>query len=402
MDFLMQNSRPSYAPMSRSSEDRNDYTSSSWPDQGNESTFEENFNNSINATTQHNIEVLYQSKEEDLCKITLEMNKKILSMSEDLVMAMDVLKKENALLQEGIMTTSLQHEEITKDYEGKIQLLKKKLEGKEALGTTRESMLQELNKKIILEVKMLRAENGTLKKQNGEVSTKIKEFEEQIERREAEKSTSLKELEETKEDFAKRMRLMQAEIQTRDKALEIMKTKEVDHLAKLARSKQEREEMPDLSQASSSAKVKEPNPSKARRRKAKRRNENPPPPPPTKNHQEGIIPNSITMCHHCHTIGHFRPPNQENERHGTQGNFRHRETYRHVRKVWVEKPRNRRSPPRIRKIWVRKDSMNQMRKKGKEMMGKSSTFIWIVKKSEFPNLIKPPLVNLHPTPNAQH
>ena len=123
--------------------------------------------------------------------------------------------------------------------------MKKKLEGKEALGTTRESMLQELNKKIILEVKMLRAENGTLKKQNGEVSTKIKEFEEQIERREAEKSTSSKELEEIKEDFAKRMRLMQAEIQTRDKALEIMKTKEVDHLAKLARSKQEKEEMPD-------------------------------------------------------------------------------------------------------------------------------------------------------------
>ena len=72
----------------------------------------------------------------------------------------------------------------------------------------------------------------------------------------------------------------------------------------------------------------------------------------------------------------------------------------HVRKVWVEKPRNRRSPPRIRKFWVRKESMNQMRKKGKEMMGKSSTFIWIVKKSEFPNLVKPPLVNPNPTPNA--
>ena len=120
----------------------NDYMSSSWPDQGIKSTFEENFNNSINATTQHNKEVLCQSKEEDLWKITLEMNKKILSMSEDLVMEMDVLKKENALLQEKIMTTSLQQEEITKDYEGKIQLLKKKLEGKEDLGTTRENMLQ--------------------------------------------------------------------------------------------------------------------------------------------------------------------------------------------------------------------------------------------------------------------
>ena len=73
----------------------------------------------------------------------------------------------------------------------------------------------------------------------------------------------------------------------------------------------------------------------------------------------------------------------------------------HVRKVWVEKPRNRKSPPSIKKIWVRKDLMNQTRKKGKEMMGKSSTFVWIVKKSEFPNLVKPPLVNPNPTQNAQ-
>ena len=36
---------------------------------------------------------------------------------------------------------------------------------------------------------MLRVENGTLKKTNGEVSKKSKDFEEQIERLEAEKST---------------------------------------------------------------------------------------------------------------------------------------------------------------------------------------------------------------------
>ena len=33
---------------------------------------------------------------------------------------MDVLKKENALLQEKMMTTSLQQEEIRKDYEVKV------------------------------------------------------------------------------------------------------------------------------------------------------------------------------------------------------------------------------------------------------------------------------------------
>ena len=122
----------------------------------------------------------------------LEMSKKLLSMSEELRTAMDVLKKENILLQEKMMTTSLQQEEIRKDYEGKVQLLKKKLEGKEALETTKENKLQELNKKLILEVKTFRAKNGTLNRHNGEVSYKNKEFEEQIERVEAEKSTTLK------------------------------------------------------------------------------------------------------------------------------------------------------------------------------------------------------------------
>ena len=60
----------------------NDYVSPSWPDQEMESAFEGNFNNSINATTQHYKEVSYQSEEEDLCKIMLEMNKKLLSRSE--------------------------------------------------------------------------------------------------------------------------------------------------------------------------------------------------------------------------------------------------------------------------------------------------------------------------------
>ncbi|KAK1576178.1 hypothetical protein Q3G72_011547 [Acer saccharum] len=134
----------------------NNYMLPSWPNQGVESAFEGNFNNSINATTQHYKEVSYQLEEKDLCKIMLEMNKKLLSMSEELRMALDVLKKEN-------------------------------------------------------------------------------------------------EFEEINEDFSKRIRLMQAQIQIRDKALEITKKKEIDHLAEFARSKKEKEEMPDFSQASSSA-----------------------------------------------------------------------------------------------------------------------------------------------------
>ena len=60
--------------------------------------------------------------------------------------------------------------------------MEKILEGKEALETTKENNLQELNKRLILEVKTLRAKNGTLKRHNGEVSYKNKEFEEQIKR----------------------------------------------------------------------------------------------------------------------------------------------------------------------------------------------------------------------------
>ena len=161
----------------------------------------------------------------------------------------------------------------------------------------------------------------------------------------------------------------------------------MDHLVELARAKQEieammlevnqlpKEEKIAMGQENPSADVKKPSPSKARRKRAKKKSKQPPTPPPTKTHQQGIIPNPITVCHHCYEIGHIRLLGQEYERHGTRENFKHRENYRHVRKVWVEKSRNRRSPPRIRKIWVRKDLVNQMRNKGKETMGKSSTFV---------------------------
>ena len=74
---------------------------------------------------------------------------------------------------------------MREDFEKKLQLLKKELKGKEALEMEKAKKLQELNKKLILEVKMLRNENGTLKKANGEVSNKSKELEGQLERLEA-------------------------------------------------------------------------------------------------------------------------------------------------------------------------------------------------------------------------
>ena len=87
--------------------------------------------------------------------------------------------------------------------------------------------LQKLNKKIILEVKILRVENGTLKKANGEVSNKSKELEGQHERIEAEKCITLKELEdlamvskEFEDEIGRKSRTMQREIVQKAKALE--------------------------------------------------------------------------------------------------------------------------------------------------------------------------------------
>ena len=55
---------------------------------------------------------------------------------------------------------------------------------------------------------------------------------------EKEKDSSLKEFEELKDDFAQKVGLLQAEIESKDEALEIMKTREHDHLVELAKAKQ--------------------------------------------------------------------------------------------------------------------------------------------------------------------
>jgi len=318
-----------------------------------------------------------------------------MNIDRDLLSEMVELKEGNARLQEKIEETSQEKEEMREEFEKKLQLMKK-VEGENALEMEKANKLQELNKKLIFEVKTLRVDKGMLLKKNEEVLDKNKELELQIERLEVERNSTSKEF----EDLAK--------------LLELTKKTELDHLAELAKAKQEieammmeaiqlpKEERLNISQGDSSAEVKKTSANKAKRRKAKRKSKKPPPPPSTKTHQQGIIPNPITVCHHCYKIGHIRPLGQEYERHGTRENFNYRENYRHVRKVWVEKSRSRRSPPRIRKIWVRKDLLDQARNMGMEKIVKSPNFVWVAKKREFPNLVKPPLVNPSPTPNAQY
>ncbi|KAK3221698.1 hypothetical protein Dsin_008723 [Dipteronia sinensis] len=103
-------------------------------------------------------------------------------------------------------------------------------------------------------------ENKELISQNMDLKIKINSLEK-------ERDSSLKEIKELKDDFAQSVRLMQAEIEAKDEALEIMKTRELDHLAELAKAKQElkakkkeviplpKEDKLDLSQGISSAMV---------------------------------------------------------------------------------------------------------------------------------------------------
>ncbi|KAK0587280.1 hypothetical protein LWI29_020376 [Acer saccharum] len=50
---------------------------------------------------------------------------------------------------------------------------------------------------------------------------------------------SSEEVDELKDDFAQRMRLMKAEIEQKDRALEIMKNKELENITKLVKAEQE-------------------------------------------------------------------------------------------------------------------------------------------------------------------
>ena len=376
----------------------------SWPDQSMEMTFEGNFNNSYNQDWRmhqdfsmsydetdgfekptSSCQPMFKSFEKEK-KELIKMCEDVMNIDRDLISKMDKMKEEKARLQEKIEETSREKEEMWEEFEKMLQLTRKEFEGKEALQIEKVNMLQELNKKLIFEVKTLRVDKGILLKKNGEVSDKNKELELQIERLEVEKNSASKEF----EDLAK--------------LLELTKKKELDHLAELAKAKQEieakltkaiqlpKEEKLNISQGDSSAEVKKPNTNKARRK-----SKNPPPPHPTKTHQQGIIPNPITVCHHCDKICHIRPKGQEYETRGTRENFKYRENYRHVRKVWVEKSRSRKSPPRIRKIWVRKDRLDQAKNISKDKMVKSSTLVWVVKSGEFPNLVKPPLVDNIPS-----
>ena len=210
MDSFMQNLGPSYPLMNIPLEDdvrelMEDVLASlqernksdmlpSRLDQGVEFVFDDNFNISFKATTQNYKEVSYKSEQEEFCKRMLEMNTELMSMCKELVLARDVLKEENDLLQERLVKTS-QEEEVKEELERKIQLMMKEFEEKEALGKVKVEELEMENKKLTLEVNLLKEKNATFWRKVGEVSNKNKELEIQVGRLEVERNSSSKEFE---------------------------------------------------------------------------------------------------------------------------------------------------------------------------------------------------------------
>ncbi|KAK0576347.1 hypothetical protein LWI29_015818 [Acer saccharum] len=276
-----------------------------------------------------------------VCEDVMHSNRVMMSKMEE-------LKEGNARLQEKIEETSREKEEMREEFEKKLQLMKKEFESESALEMEKANKLQELNKKLVLEIMTLRVENGTLKKMNGEVSKQnlarlFEEFEEKCARMTRkllmEKEQKVKVLEETNEALGRK-----------DEALKIAKVKECDYIVHLDKVEKE-------------VKVLQ-----------------------MKQHQRlhshlprGSFLNHPPTCYFCFQKGHSKT-----------------HCFKFHKHEKLRKSRNRKKPPRVKQIWVRKDLVNQVRPKRKEK-GKSTQLVWVVKKDQFPNLVKPPLVDDTPS-----
>ena len=183
-----------------------------------------------------------------------------------------------------------------------------------------------------------------LVKENAELLSLNVDYILRIDLVEKERDSSLREIEELKDDFAQRVRLMEAESKAKDEALEIMKIRELDHLAKLAKAKQElkakgKEVIPilkdelDFSQGASSAMVTKPSLKKATKKSkqvppsplekkdkqprkvlkrptpklAPRQDNNKQASKQTTTKQRGTNSHFIPICYKCHISGHIGP-----------------------------------------------------------------------------------------------
>ena len=281
------------------------------------------------------------------------------------------LEEKLALLQERLVKTSQEKEEVKEEFERKLQLMMKEWENKEALEKVKVEELETLNKKLTLEVSMLKEENGTFRRKVGEVSNKNKEMEIQVGRLEVERNSASKEFEdlaklceEFEEEYARKTRKLLMEVERKAKALEetkealgrkdealmVAKVKECDYIVNL--DKVEKEVL-------------------ALQMRQHQR--------PHTHLPRGSFLNHLPTCYFCLQKGHLKAHCFKFHKHEN-----------------LRKSRNKKNPPRVKQIWVRKDLFNQVKPKVKEK-GKSTQLVWVAKKNQFPNLIKPPLVDVTPS-----
>ena len=250
--------------------------------------------------------------------------------------------------------------------------MEKELEDKEALGKVKIEELEMENKKLTLEVNMLKEENATLWRKVGEVSNKNKELEIQVGRLEVERNSTSREFEdlarlfeEFEEECARKTRKMHMEVERKAKALE--ETKEAlgrkDEALKIAKVK-ECDYIVYVDKVEK--KVKELQLEQHQR--------------PHSHQPRGSFLNHPPIFYFCFQKGHIKA-----------------QCFKFHKHEKLRKSRNRKSPPIVKQIWVRKDLVDQVRPKGKEKKGKSTQLVWVVKKNIFPNLIKPPLVDDTPS-----
>ena len=87
------------------------------------------------------------------------------------------------------------------------------------------------------------------------------------------------------------------------------------------------------------------------------------------------IPNSSLMCYFCSKREHFK------------------DEYYTLNKKKIRGARKKNNLPRVKKIWVRNDQIHFVINMGKQKIKEQPKFIWVPKKEEFPNLVKPPLAS---------
>ena len=172
------------------------------------------------------------------------------------------------------------------------------------------------------------------------------------------------EMEVMKEDFSKRMQLMKDEIEQRDNALSLMKYKELGYIEKLELAEKSLKALTNeskkpsvevvcdkhIGESSVSEIVRKGEPAARRKRRNKKKRGLV---SPCHDHQQGIFPKFILVCHFCSKEGHIRP-----------------RCYKYIKQC----NQARRLQKNVRKIWIRKDELREiergesvrLKKKGNE------------------------------------